>query len=273
MPAPVLPAKDPSGVRKILIVEDDPIIANLIQVFLSKKQYKICGKAETGESAIALAAQEQPDLVLMDINLKGELDGVFAAKYIFNAFNIPVIFLTGNSDDDTIQRAAKAEPFGFITKPFGDTDLYSSIEIGLHNHEIRNRVLKVGPPPIRKILDMLDAVLLVDITGRIFFMNSYAEILLGMRTSDVVPKYLSQVMTVLDVKTGEEYLDFISDVIKESMLVGMEKHVIIETLAGDKKDVILMARPLRDPVDEIIGAVLRIHRKSHAEKWMSRNAR
>ncbi|MEN6610397.1 MAG: response regulator [Methanoregulaceae archaeon] len=266
-------AKDPSKVRKVLVVEDDPIIANLVEMFLSRKGYTICGKAETGEFAIARAAEEQPDLVLMDIGLRGELDGIFAAKYILNAFNIPVVFLTGNSDDETIRQATKAEPFGFITKPFGDTDLYSSIEIALYNHTMRNRILKSGPAPIRKMLDMLDAVLLADYTGRVFFMNSYAEVLLNIRAADAVPRQLGDLVAFIDTRTGREYEDPMREVIKESMLVGMDKHVTVVTREGQKKDVLLTARPMKDTAEEIIGVMIRIHRKTPSEQRLSRVSR
>lgn len=273
MPANPQQAGDRTRRRKILVVEDDPIIANLVEVILAKRGYVICGRADTGESAIARAAEEQPDIILMDIGLKGELDGIFAAKYILNAFNIPVVFLTGSSDEETILQATKAEPFGYITKPFGETNLYSSIEVALYNHAMRNRILKSGPAPIRKILDMLDAVLLADSTGRIFFMNSYAEVLFTLRAADAIPRNFSELATFLDARTGTQYEDPMREVIKECMLIGMEKHIVIVTCGGQKKEAVLTALPLKDTAGEIIGAMIRIHRKTPSEQRLSRVSR
>lgn len=273
MPVSPDPAKEPARKRKVLIVEDDPIIANLVDVFLSKKRYVICGRVESGEYAIARAAEEEPDLVLMDIGLKGELDGIFAATYILNAFNIPVVFLTGSSDDETIRQAAKAEPFGFITKPFGDTDLYTSIEIALSNHARRTRALKIGEPPIRKVLDMLDAVLLADNSGRVFFMNSYAEVLLNIRAADAIPKTIPDLMSVFDTRAGLEYQDLSMVMVKESMMIGSDKHITIVTRDGQKKEVVLTARPLKDTVGDVIGSMIRIHRKTPREQSLRHMSR
>jgi DNA-binding NarL/FixJ family response regulator len=263
------PANHPM-IKKVLIVEDDPIIANLVDMFLSKKGYLICGKVETGEHAIAKVAEEFPNLVLMDIGLKGALDGIFAAKYIFNVFNVPVVFLTGISDDETIQRASRAEPFGFITKPFADKDLYSNIEIALHNHAMRNRILKVGETPIRKVMSFLDAVLLTDTAGRIFFMNSYAEILLNVKALEVIPRRICDVIAFIDTRTGQHFEDPIRDIIRESLIVGMEKNIAIVTPDQKTKNVTLTARPLRDAADEIIGVVVMIHSKTQTEQRMAR---
>ena len=108
---------------KVLIVEDDEIIQNLIEYRLNALGYHVCGKAETGEGAILSAMNMNPDVILMDIHLKGTLDGIDAAKIIRKSSSPRIIFLTAFTDDAVIQRAKEVHPEGFIEKPFSDTDL------------------------------------------------------------------------------------------------------------------------------------------------------
>ncbi|HWQ67330.1 MAG TPA: response regulator, partial [Methanospirillum sp.] len=114
---------------KILIVEDDIIIASLIENFLLPKGYTIVGKASFGDEAIILAAQHHPDLILMDIGLAGKMDGITAADFILNLFSIPFIFISGHDDDDTLTRSIEVHPHSFIIKPFTAKHLYTNIGI------------------------------------------------------------------------------------------------------------------------------------------------
>ncbi len=126
----------------ILLVEDETVIAMEIEERLIKLGYNVCGSASTGEKAIRLAEEMRPDLVLMDIRLKGDMDGIEAAEEISEEFDIPVIFLTAHSDNDTFSRAKLTGPSAFIIKPYREKDIYSNIEITLHNHKIRKYSLK-----------------------------------------------------------------------------------------------------------------------------------
>ena len=103
---------------RILIVEDEEIVAADISEYLQQMGYLAVGQAASGEQAIALAGELRPDLVLMDIRLEGKMDGVVAAKEIRQRFHIPSVFLSAYSEEATIQRAKLAEPFGYILKPF-----------------------------------------------------------------------------------------------------------------------------------------------------------
>lgn len=113
---------------KILIVEDESIVALDIKNILEKLEYAVCGITYTGEDAINETNRHRPDLVLMDIGLKGNIDGVAAAGKIFEEFQTPIIFLTGFADDKTIQKAYKSSPFGYIIKPIDEETLKTVIE-------------------------------------------------------------------------------------------------------------------------------------------------
>jgi CheY-like chemotaxis protein len=117
--------------ESILIVEDDDIIARVADWRLKNLGYKVCGRAITGAEAMEIVVKEKPDLVLMDINLKGNIDGIETAKIIKKGFDIPIIYVTSHSDGSTLERAKETNPDGFIRKPFEDDDLRVAIQLAL----------------------------------------------------------------------------------------------------------------------------------------------
>ena len=123
-----------SAKTNILITEDESIVAKDIQHSLKKLGYNVIGICSTGEDAIATVEEKRPDLILMDIMLKGEMSGIDAADQIRARFNIPVIFLTAYADESTLSKAKVTEPYGYIIKPFKEIDLHTSIEMALYKH-------------------------------------------------------------------------------------------------------------------------------------------
>ena len=112
---------------KILIVEDDSIIAMFTREILSRKGYTVLNAVSSAEEAMAMVESESPDLILMDITLDGPIDGIEATRKIMSSNNVPVIFITANTDEHTLKRAHEAGAFGLLRKPFMPNDLYSSI--------------------------------------------------------------------------------------------------------------------------------------------------
>lgn len=127
---------------RILIVEDEHIVAMGIKKMLKILGYTVTGVASSGEDAISKTESTFPDVVLMDIMLKGDLDGVEAAREIRERFDVPIVYLTAYSDNNILERAKITEPFGYIIKPFDEKDLYSSIEIALHRQRKEKEKLK-----------------------------------------------------------------------------------------------------------------------------------
>ncbi|WP_406660365.1 response regulator [Methanolobus sp. ZRKC3] len=121
---------------KILVVEDEGIIGLNIKKKLKSFGYTVPAIVATGEEAIKMAEITFPDLILMDVRLKGDMDGVQTAGEIRKIFDIPVIYLTAYSDDEVLERAKKTEPYGYIVKPFKANDLRSNIEIALYRHKM-----------------------------------------------------------------------------------------------------------------------------------------
>src|ERR1051326_435717 len=119
----------------ILVVEDENIVAKDIQQSLKKLGYEVLGVCSTGQDAMDKAEQTKPNLVLMDIMLKGDISGIEAAEYVRTKLHIPVIFLTAYADSSTLSKAKVTEPYGYIIKPFKEIDLQTNIEIALYKHE------------------------------------------------------------------------------------------------------------------------------------------
>lgn len=165
---------------KILIVEDEAITAEVIAEQLEQLGYRVTDTVAAGSVAIASIAKKRPDLVLMDINLrKGDLDGIETAARIREQFQLPVVYLTGNSDRATLERAKITGPFGYIVKPFTEKDLQVAIEMALHNHEM-HRQLAEREELLESILNSnKQPVLATDKSGAIAYMNPAAETLTG----------------------------------------------------------------------------------------------
>ena len=119
----------------ILIVEDELIIAEDISIMLQILGYQVTGIEPTGEEALKNIEKSRPHIILMDIGLGGTLDGVQTAQHIYEHYHIPIIFLTANSDNATFQRAKNTHPYGFVTKPFRQSELHRTIELALERVE------------------------------------------------------------------------------------------------------------------------------------------
>jgi DNA-binding LytR/AlgR family response regulator len=126
----------------IFIVEDESIVAKDIQNSLTKLGYNVVGSANNGKDAIEKITELRPDLVLMDIMIKGSITGIEVSEKIKEKMNIPVIFLTAYADEGTLSRAKITEPYGYILKPFKEIDLHSTIEMAVYKHQKDAELLK-----------------------------------------------------------------------------------------------------------------------------------
>ncbi len=160
----------------ILIVEDESIVAKDIQHSLKKLGYTVVGMCSTGEDAIKVAEELKPDLVLMDIMLKGDMSGIEAAGQIREKLNIPIIYLTAYADESTLSKAKVSEPYGYIIKPFKEIDLHTSIEMAIYKHEKETDV--------KKERDFLYSIVENKESKDIIFVKSNSR-LVKVKTSDI----------------------------------------------------------------------------------------
>lgn len=138
---------------RILIVEDEPIVAADLKVRLEMMNCKVVGTASTGEKALALAGQLLPDLVLMDMRLEGVMEGTEAAQQMRQRWHLAVVYLTAYADDATLQRAKVTEPFGYILKPFKDLELKTAIEIALYKHRAEEEIRRLNETLEQRVLE------------------------------------------------------------------------------------------------------------------------
>ena len=130
------------GKISVLVVEDESIVSKDIQYSLKKLGYNVVGVAATGQKAIELCGEKLPDIILMDIMLKGDINGIEASTRIKEVYNIPVIFLTAYADENTLSKAKVTEPYAYIIKPFKEIDLHTSIEMAFYKHSKELELLK-----------------------------------------------------------------------------------------------------------------------------------
>lgn len=186
---------------RILIVEDERITAEDLKKSLEEAGYKVVGISASGEDALSKVDELNPDLVLMDIKLEGEMDGIEAAKRIRAKFGVPVIYLTAYSDEETVQRAKITEPsgyilkeqYGFIRKPFEESELHTAIEITLYRYRIEKRLRNHEQWLSAMLNSMSDAVIATDSWGQVRFMNPVAEDLTGWLEEEAIGKDLKEV--------------------------------------------------------------------------------
>ncbi len=177
---------------KILVVEDEQILALDMQAMLRRLGYEVVGLATSGEKAIALAEEKRPDLVLMDIKLRGAMDGVTAAERIVSSLRVPVIFVTANSDKLTLQRAKITTPFGYVLKPFEPRELHIAIEIALYRHAAEGELAKVHEQNAQLLAAVPTVLIGVDGDGRVVHWNRQAEAIFGAKAEEIVGKPFQQ---------------------------------------------------------------------------------
>ncbi len=178
---------------KVMIVEDEAIVALDIRNRLMNMGYTITSVHSTGESAVKAALKDQPDLVLMDIMLDGPMDGIETAGAIRKEQLVPIIYLTAYADDTTLQRAKLTGPFGYIIKPFEDRELAINIEMAMYKHRMEVRMRENERWLGTTLKSIGDGVIATDPEGFIRFVNPVAALYLGTQNGDLTGKKLTSV--------------------------------------------------------------------------------
>lgn len=228
----------------ILIVEDESIVAKDIQLSLKKLGYTVVAICSTGADAIQTTDEKKPDLVLMDIMLKGDMSGIETAEHVRRQFNIPVIYLTAYADESTLAKAKVTEPYGYIIKPFKEIDLHTSIEMALYKHEKQT--------DLKKERDFLYAIVESKDTKNLIFVKSNQK-LIKVKTQDIL--YVEALKDYVVINTTHEHYtvhttmkdiekklsaaDFIR--VHRSFIVRVDKISVIDhrnlILEGQKKEI------------------------------------
>lgn len=257
-----------------MVVEDELIVADDIKTSLQKLGYDVVATVSSGEQSIAKAEQLKPDLVLMDIILKKEMDGIEAADIIVKRFNIPVIFLTAHSDDATLKKAKVSEPYGYILKPFDERDLLTNIEIALYKHKMETR-LKMSEQWFSTTLKSIgDAIIATDNKGNVKFMNGIAEDITGWTMEQSGGKNLNQIFKIINESTLEEIENPIEVVLRKGSAVSSNSHTLLISKNGNRVPIDNSASPIKSENGDIQGVVMVFHdlteKKKLQEKLMKK---
>lgn len=194
---------------RILVVEDELIVARDIQVTLQSFGYDVPEIVMSGEEAVQAAYRLRPDLIMMDIMIQGAMDGVESAEIIRSQFNIPVIYLTAYSDEETLRRAKLTESYGFIAKPFDERELYVAVEFALYKFQLNSRVMESKNWLEAILRSFPEPLIAIDHDERIAFLSSKAEGLIGQQEIEIKGRWLGEVFQLsgtLNEESGESIL-------------------------------------------------------------------
>jgi len=247
----------------ILIVEDEAITGMGLKKSLTDLGYVVIGIVPTGEQAIEVAVEQKPNIVLMDIQLAGKMDGITAAENIRIRTRIPVIYLTKHSDHRFVQKAKITEPFGYIIKPVSEAELKTTIEIALYKAGIEQK-LKVRDDTIRRLLNAVtDDLVLINSERKIIAINDSMAKKLGQKTEVLIGK------AILDFLTSSVLSDTLDQIINSPL---MGKSTYFEEKL-DNRWIETLVYPVSDISETEIGIVIQSHditQRKHLEEELKR---
>jgi PAS domain S-box-containing protein len=250
-----------SAATRILVVEDEAVVAKDLQTRLRKLGYDVPATVQTGQEAIDAAEVHRPELILMDVRLKGTMDGIEASAHIMEKFRTPVIFLTAYADDGTLGRAKLTDPYGFILKPFNERELHTAIQVALHKHQGEMAVRKSERWLAGTLRSIGDAIIAVDKDTNILFMNDVAARLTEWDGKDAAGRPLDEVYRVVDELTGEPFASAAAAYDPNTRIARDESSIegregMLVTREGSRVPVEENAAPILDDAGNVSGVVV-----------------
>jgi two-component system cell cycle sensor histidine kinase/response regulator CckA len=244
---------------RVLIVEDERIVARDIQTRLERLGYSAVGTTRFGDAAVEMAAEHRPDIVLMDIRLAGDMDGIAAATAIRSRLQLPVVYLTAYADEQTLARARVTEPFGYILKPFDERELSTVIEMALFKHDAERR-LRASERRYAVTLNSIgDAVIATDANNCVTFINPVAAALTGYAGERAIGAPLTTVFRICDEITRQPVADPAGEALRSGAVVGLPHGTVLVACDGREVPIGDSAAPIVDDQNRITGAVLVFH--------------
>jgi len=251
---------------RILIVEDDKLFAQDLEYMLKSLDYDVVAAVSSGEEAIKKVAEISADLVLMDISLKGNMDGIDSSKKIAERSSIPVIYLTAHSDEATLQRARLTGPFGYIIKPINQRDLQRTIEMALYKSQIEMKLRKKEQLLSSILNNIGDGLISTNREGFISFMSPLAEKLTGWKREDALGRNLKEIFHLLDEDGQIVAQKYVANALSEGDIMSpADRHFLIKK-TGAKLPIHVTASPIRTEEDNITGAIISFRDVTEHEK-------
>lgn len=241
---------------RILVVEDETITAADIEDTLQECGHTVVDVVATEQAAIDAADRHKPDLVLMDIRLKGDDDGTRAARIIRERFGIPTIFLTAHSEDETLDRAKLSQPVGFIIKPFTSNGLRSTVQLALHKTHA-DQSLSLQHEEVLQTLSALDEVIMrVDDLGAIQFANDVIFRWTGIDSGKAIGRDLTDVVRLKEKRTSADMSEFLQRALRSHDVVPIPPGLVVRDVDGLERPVCGSIAPMKDVGSRLTGAVL-----------------
>ena len=207
---------------RVLVVEDEALIAEELQDRLALMGMTVVGAVDSYNAALEHVARTRPNLVLLDIQLRGALDGIDLAAVIYGQMGIPVVFLTAHSDEVTLERAKRTAPFGYVLKPFRERDLLVAIDMALYRHGLEQRLKASERKYVATLTSIGDGVVATDLNGEITFMNPVAEALTGWTLANARGLPAEEVFRVSHDPGGHTFLNPIEQAMQQRQVLHFE---------------------------------------------------
>lgn len=247
---------------RILVVEDESIVAKDIQNTLIKLGYEVPAIASSAASAYEKLEEIKPDLVFLDIKLKGDEDGIHIAETIKEKYNIPVIFLTSYVDQDTLDRAKVTEPYGYIVKPFNESDLKTTVEMALFKFS-RDREVRESEQRLANALGRVEeSIIITDGDGRITYLNDRAENLLGHGNNSAIGIDVFQLFTIEQEGGVQFRKDQLMGSMRKDEAVTMSDCFLILKRDNSSMATSFTASPVHDEKNQFLGAAIMLGEKT-----------
>ena len=241
---------------RILIVEDERITGEDLRDILTDLGYEVVDLVSSGPEALQIAEEQKPDLALMDIRIKGDMDGTEAARHLRSRHNIPVIYLTAHADTATLERAKVAQPLGYITKPFQEAELHANIEMALFKHAEDLKAHEREQWLTSTLRAIGEGVISVDRKGSIMLLNSAAEAWTGWTADEVRGRSVHDVLLLVDGASGERAMVELESVFSDGAMGEIGAGALLVAKGGEQRPVEGSIAPIRDHKGDISGAVI-----------------
>ena len=248
---------------KILIVEDEVIIAMDLRQRLERFGYQVVGIAATGEQALQICERAPPDLVMMDIVLRGGLDGIETAVRINSRHDVPIVYLTAFGDEKTLMRARDTAPYGYLVKPYRPEEVRACIEVALYKHGMERQLRRSERWFAKTLHCVSDGVLATNEEGKVRFVNPQAARITGWQEQDALGLPASQVLSVLGERDRQPLEDPVRIALERRALPEQRLTGIVAAPDGRECIIEYGAAPIVDNDDALLGSVVALRDISH----------
>jgi two-component system, cell cycle sensor histidine kinase and response regulator CckA len=247
--------KTVSAPLQVLIVEDESLVALDLQERLIKLGYEVGAVVDNGTDALLYARSMKFDLVLMDIHIRGETDGIQTAAALRATMDVPVVFLTAHSDEATLDRAGLSEPFGYLLKPFDERDLRATLQMAHYRHRAEARLRKMERWLANTLGSIGDGVIATDGDGRITFINAIAEAVTGWARGAALGRHLSEV-AITSMDGPNEIFELLDRAMTDGVVITLGEGRCLRTRDGRMMPADYTLAPIRDDQGWTIGCVV-----------------